>query len=195
MPRESLNLPYLVLTGVVLLTLIAIFLIFRPQLEQFRALQQESAELTQRIVAKQSFLQSIDQKSVALAANAAAEQELKIILPADEEIEDLLRIIDRQSNAAAVRVTSVNNTTAATQSAQTVAQVLGQDPTTPATLTLHSLAIQWQGSYQQARQFISHLENSIRFLDISVLHLTQQEDQPDALNGNLTAQFYSLTPP
>lgn len=195
MPRESLNLPYLVLTGVVLLTLVATFLIFGPQLEQFRALQQESAELTQHLAAKQSFLQSIDQKSAALAANAAAEQELKVILPAAEELEDLLRIISKQAGAAAVLVTSVNNTTAATQSAQTVAQVLGVDPTIPVALTPHSLAIGWQGSYQQARQFIAHLENSIRFLDISTLHLTQPADQPDALDGSLTAQFYSLTPP
>lgn len=195
MPQESLNLPYLTLTGVVLLTIVASFLLYKPQIEQLRTMKASIVELTQKLDEKQKFLQSIDQKSAALAANAAAEQELNIVLPPDESFDDLLRIIDRQAGTAAIRVESINNTSANTQSAQRVAAAIGKDITTPSTLTTHSVDMSIQGSYQQIRQFIGLLENAVRFMDISSLGLRQATDQPDLLDGTISAKFYSLTPP
>lgn len=195
MPYESLNVPYLTVTGVVFLTIVATFAVYKPQYEELRATQKNISDLSARLTEKQRFLQSIDQKSAELAANAAAEQELSVVLPPDESFEDLLRIIDRHAGTAAVRITNVTNTTASTQSAQRVAQAIGKDITTPPALTTHGVTISLEGSYQQIRQFINLMENAIRFMDISAINLTASNEQLDLLQGTLTAQFYSLASP
>ncbi len=193
MPQESLNLPYLVLIGVVSLTIIVSFLVYKDQVQQWQTKKAEIVKVSTQLQERQNFLQSIDQKSAQLRANAGAEQELSVLLPTDESFDDVLRIIDRQGAAAAVFVQKVENTTPSTQSAIRISQALGDTNDIPDTLTVHGVTMNVQGSYQQIRQFMSLMENAVRFMDISGLNLTQVKDRGDIVDGVLTANFYSLS--
>lgn len=195
MPQESLSLPYLVLLGVVALTIIVSFVIYLPQLKQWQSTRVQITTIKTRLAERQQFLQTIDQKSVQLQANAVPEKELSVLLPLDESFANVLRIIDRESAAAAVFVKSVDNTTAATQSARRVAQALGAANDLPEALTAHGVNLTVEGSYQQIRLFISRLENAIRFMDLSSIALSAAADKGGLLTGSLTANFYSLQPP
>lgn len=194
MAQESLNLPYLTLSGVVFLTIIVSFLVYKNQIAERQAARAEIAALSERLVERQAFLTSIDQKTTQLRANTAQEQELSVVLPADESFDDVLRIIDRQAGAAAVQVRRVNNTTANSQTATRVAQALGKETTAPNDLVVHSAGITVVGSYQQVRQFISLMENAARFMDIAGISVTQPANQPEVLEGTISAEFYSLSP-
>lgn len=194
MPQESLNLPYFVLLGAVVITIIVGFTIFKPQIEHMQATKQKNIELAARLTDRQQFLQAIDQKSIQLRANAAAEQELGIILPSDESFDDVLRIVDRQGVAAAVLVKRVDNTTSKVQSSARVAKALGNESDLPDSLTVHGVNISIQGSYQQIRQFVSLMENAVRFMDISTLTLSAPKEGGEIVDAVLTANFYSLSP-
>lgn len=194
MAQESLNLPYLTLSGIVFLAIIVSFLVYKNQIEERQAARAETEILSQRLTDRQAFLASIDQKTVQLRANDAQEQELAVVLPADESFDDMLRIIDRQAGAAAVQVRRVSNTTANSQAAVRVAQATGGDVTLPPDLVVHSATISVSGSYQQIRQFISLMENAARFVDINSLSVTQTANQPDVLETEISAEFYSLSP-
>jgi Tfp pilus assembly protein PilO len=193
MAQESLNLPYLTLSGVVFLAIIVSFLVYKGQIEERQAARTEIVALSARLQEQQAFLTSIDEKGAQLRANAAQEQELSVILPAHESFDDVLRVIDRQAGAAAVQVRRINNTTANSQTNIRVAQALGKETSTPNALVIHSASLTVVGSYQQLRQFISLMENAARFMDIASLSLTQPPNQPDVMEGSISAEFYSLS--
>lgn len=195
MSYESVNLPYIALTGVVCLAIIASFVLYQPQFKSLQAARAEIASLTLRRGERQQFLVSIDQQSAQLRTKSVDEQELSVLLPSSESFGDVLRIIDHQAASAAVFVKGVDNSTASTQIAQRVAQALGNGVDTPKTLAVHSVSVTFQGSYQQVRQFIQLMENAVRFMDITGITLTKAADQADLLDGTLTAHFYSLVSP
>lgn len=193
MPSESLNLPYLTLSGIVFLTIIVSFVVYKPQIEHWRSARSELKNLTEQLTERRLFLATVDQKSAELQANAASEQELSVVLPPDESFDDVLRIIDRQAAAAAVHIKGVDNTTANIQTAIRVAKALGNERDTSDTLTVHGASVQLDGSYQQIRQFFSLLENAVRLMDIPAITLSQSPTHPDILEGTLSVEFYSLS--
>jgi Tfp pilus assembly protein PilO len=194
MAHESLNVPYLVLSGTLFLALIVSFILFKPQFTDWQAARAEATRLAEQVRQRQLFLTSIDQKSAVLRTNAAYDQELSVMLPADEAFDDMLRLLDRQAAAAGVRIINIDNVTANAQAANRVAQALGKGVDTPAALTVHGATIRLQGSYQQIRQFLSSLENAARFTDISTIEVTRAAEQGDLLEGSIATKFYSLTP-
>lgn len=194
MAQESLNLPYLALSGTLLLTLIVSFTVFRPQLQQWQETRAEISKLEEQLRERQSFLITIDQKITELRANAAYDQELSVLLPDKEAFADVLRLIDRQAGASGVQIKNVDNVTITTQTADRVARALGDETGTPDTLTVHGATIRLQGAYQQIRQFLGHLENAARFMDISNISVSQVVGQPELLEGIFTTEFYSLAP-
>jgi Tfp pilus assembly protein PilO len=195
MAQESLSLPYITLTGTVFLAIVVAFLVVLPQIEQWQVRQAAIDSVRAQLEERQLFLASIDQKSAQLRTQAAAEQELQVVLPAEESFDDVLRLIDRQAAAAGILIKSVTNETVSTQTANRVAQALGAETALPDELIVHGAMINWQGSYQQARQFVGLVENAVRFTDITDITLTQVDGQPDLLNGTFAITFYSLSAP
>lgn len=194
MAQESLSLPYITLTGAVVVTIIISFMLFRPQITEWQTTQTEIETTTAKLQERQQFLASIDQKGAQLRTQAAAEQELQVVLPAEEAFADVIRLIDRQAAAAAVQIITVDNKTTSVQTANRVAQALGNEVDVPDSLTVHGASVVLRGSYQQIRQFVGLMENAVRFMDVSDITLAQVGGQPDLLDGTVSLKFYSLSP-
>ncbi len=192
MAQQSLSLPYLVLSGTIVLALVVSLALFRPQIAHWQAAREELTRLQTQAAERQAFLTTIDQKTAELQTHAAAAQELGVLVPSEEAFADVVRILDRHAGTAAVQIKKVDNTTATTQTAQRVAEALGTAEGATSTLTVHSATISVEGSYQQLRQFIGLLENTARFTDVPAIALSPSTSQPDLLSGSITINFYSL---
>ena len=194
MAQQSLSLPYLLLAGTAAVALVLSVVLFRPQFNEWRATRTEAAALEAKVAERQAFLATIDQKTAELRTNAAADQELGVLLPADESFDDVVRLLDRHAATSGVQIKKVDNTTAQTQAANRVAEALGATSPVPTTVTVHGATINLQGSYQQLRQFLGLLENTARFMDVADIALAPVDKQTDLLNGTIVVNFYSLSP-
>src|SRR3989344_9180418 len=109
MAKQSLNLPYLLLSGSIIIAIIGSFVMLRRMLNRWQAAQAQGAALQAAIVEKQQFLLGIDRKKAELQGEALHEKQLSVVLPSDESLEDVARILHKAGEASGVVVTRLNN--------------------------------------------------------------------------------------
>lgn len=193
MARQSLNIPYLALGGIIVIAVVLAVIVFQPQLARIRETSGEADVVAANLAERQEFLRTIDRKAAELARQRAHETELDVVLPADESFDDMLRIIDRTAATAGVTVTQVSNNSSSVQSSFRAAQARGNDTGAPQGIQPLGANISFRGSYQQVRTFIASLEQVVRLVNMSRLSLQASPEQPDVLEAELSIEFYSFS--
>jgi len=190
MAQPSLNFPYLLLAGVLVISILLAFTVLWPQ---YQAIQQSRSDFKasqQELQEQRDFIRSIDRKITELQTQQVHEQELDVILPADESFEDALRIFHQTADRTGITINSLNNRSSAAQSDIRTARARGGTTSIPNNITPLAASMNLTGSYQQFRQFIEILEQSIRLMDVTSLRLQRNTEVADQLNGSLDVNFY-----
>ncbi|MEX1997900.1 MAG: hypothetical protein WEA04_04490 [Candidatus Andersenbacteria bacterium] len=190
MAKQSLNLPYLLLTGIILVAIIAIFAIFQPMLKSLREQQAAVAGVEAAIVEKQQFLLTIDQKKEVLTRQQQHEQQLAVVLPTDDALDDATRIFHRTAETTGVTIIGLANNSEGEKSKVQALRARGELVNVPATIEPLAVNIEARGSYQQLRLFLEQLERSARLMDVVSLRLQRDPTTLDQLGARMDINFY-----
>jgi Tfp pilus assembly protein PilO len=170
MAKLSLNVPYLVLTGVILLAIVMIFAWYRPLWLEVQARRAELSITQQQLAERQAFLLAVDRKKTELAQQAEYERQLDVVLPADASVDDVTRLLHRTSQVAGITITNITNDSANEQSNVVTARESNQELVgIPTNVVPLAFKVQALGSYQQLRTWHEQLEKSPRLIDVTAL--------------------------
>lgn len=194
MSRESLNLPYITLAGVIVIAILFVFLVIQPTITKIGDQRTQVERLNAQIIEKEEFLMTIDRKKTELLAQQANENVLGVVLPADDALDDISRLLNRYALASGVTINSVDHDVkqAAAQTASARARNLASD--VPTDVYPIITAVDVTGSYQQFRSFIESLQKSSRLGDIRSAIINRHGQQPDVINAKVEVRFYKYQP-
>lgn len=189
--NTSINTPYLVLTGVVVIAIVFIFAVIQPQLDAMSKLRHEITDNTNTLATKQAFIQSLGSKVQQLQSQPQAEQQLAVVVPQTDMTQDIVRVVNQYaSQVGLVVITLTNNSTE--RQAQLDASVARGDVTaTPSDVRTLSFQVETSGTYAQLRDFLKNLEKSPRIIDVVHLSIKQGAAQPGQVNAAIDMQAYS----
>lgn len=191
MKSTSLNLPYLALTGVLVVVIAVLFVVYRPLWQSVRGRQTQARETRATLAEKQALLQTIDRKQAQLATEQQHERQLAVVLPTDEATDDVARIIHRTAESAGMAVVRVTNASKGEQSVLKAEVARGKTTTLAAGVVPHAVTIEARGTYQQFRAWLEQLTNSVRLMDVVSLTVRRNEKQVDQIEAELYVRFYS----
>lgn len=187
----SLNTPYLVLTGVVVIAIAFLFIVLQPIMQDINALQTTIAADTASLKTKKDFLETLDIKVKQLDSQADVERQLSVVLPASERSQDVIRIINEYSNQAGLTTISVTNNSSQQAAQANAERSRGDGSSTPDTVLVTTLDLSVRGSYDQLRTFLGLLEKSPRILDVTGLLIKEVAGQPGQVEAAVSIQLYS----
>lgn len=194
MTRSSLSLPYVVLSGVIIVGVVLVFSVFRPELKRISATRASVRATEATTTERRERLQTIDRKISELNTQANREKELSVLLPTDDSFQDMVRIVDRAAAATGVTVQNIKNTSSSVQAQARSARARGKGGPTLTDIVPLGAAVEAQGSYGQVRAFLEQLETSVRLIDARQVRLVRNEDVSDQVTAELALQFYSYQP-
>jgi Tfp pilus assembly protein PilO len=193
MTKTSLNLPYLLLTGTIIVCIATVIAVMYPTYADIKTFQQKTTETNSQVITQRDYLKTIDQKITALNSQQAQEKKLSVILPTNGNVDqDTMRAISQISSATGVTIIHILNESEDLQSAIRANVAHGNSGDLPADVLPFGLNIQASGTYQQIRDFLGQLEKTIRLTDVTSIDLSKNEQQPDQLNANIVLQSYIL---
>lgn len=187
----SLNTPYLVLTGVVVIAIAFLFIVLQPIMQDINALQTTIAADTASLKTKKDFLETLDIKVKQLDSQTDVERQLSVVLPASERSQDVIRIINEYSNQAGLTTISVTNNSSQQAAQANAERSRGDGASTPDTVLVTTLDLSVRGSYDQLRTFLGLLEKSPRILDVTGLLIKEVAGQPGQVEAAVSIQLYS----
>lgn len=190
MADNRLGTPYVLLTGTILIALAAVFAVIKPLVETIQSLRSEISLQEQTAAEREAFLRTLDSKVAALAGQAEHEKQLNVILPGSAETEDVLREIRQAENVSGGVIQKVDNVSAGVQSSLNSRRARGEAGALPEDIVPLGFEIEFTGSYQQLRAFITQLQVAPRLLDITSLDIQRNLEVLDAITATFTAQFY-----
>lgn len=194
MASNSLSTSYLLLTGVILISLVVIFTVIQPLASEIASLRQANAATAVKAAQREAFLRTLDQKISALTRQAQHEQQLNVVLPVSDETEDVVRIIhqaERTSGGIALRL---NNISTGLQSSRNARQARGEEGSLPDKTDPLGFEIDFAGSYQQLRVFLGEIQRAPRLMDVVSLEIRRNTQVPDSVTATLIVQFYRYGP-
>ncbi len=187
----SLNTPYLVLTGVVVIAIAFLFIVLQPIMQDINALQTTIVADTASLKTKKDFLETLDIKVKQLDSQTDVERQLSVVLPASERSQDVIRIINEYSNQAGLTTISVTNNSSQQAAQANAERSRGDGASTPDTVLVTTLDLSVRGSYDQLRTFLGLLEKSPRILDVTGLLIKEVAGQPGQVEAAVSIQLYS----
>lgn len=192
MAQFSLNTPYFVLTGAIIIGIAVMFILYQPMLNTIIALQNDIKMRQAVLKEKEEFLQTIDRKLKDLTAQVQHEQQLEVVLPARESFEDALRIVEIAAATAGGTIIDLGNDSGSAQAELNSQRSRGEAVAIPSSVKPLGIRLTYIGTYQQLRVFLEQLERSPRLIDITAFNVTSSTEAPDQLTGDLSLHFYSL---
>ncbi len=190
MAKQSLNLPYILLCGAILIAIIASFAAVRPAMARLQAAQQLVQQVQVVLVAKQEFLLGIDRKRAELQGEQLHEKQLGVVLPVDESMDDVARLLHKAGEATGVAVTRLNNSGEGERIRMEALRARGEASDVPPNVAPIGVEIQAAGNYQQLRQFVERLEHSPRIIDIITLKISRNATAVELLNLDMRVRLY-----
>ncbi len=187
----SVNAPYLLLTGVVLIAVVFLFAVLQPMMDEANALRNSIAEDTQELKKKQDFLDTLNIKISQLDSQAAVEQQLATVLPEDDRDQDILRVLHEYAVQSGIVQRSVTNNTSRTQAQTNAARSRGEIVDIPQGVQTIAFQVTAEGTYEQMRAFVRLMEKSPRIANIPSIDLDQNPEQPENITANMLVQFYA----
>lgn len=186
---SSLNRLYLLLTITILSAVAVMFVVVQPIVAEIRTIQQRTAEKQATLKEKESFLRSIDRKIALLESQVQHEQRLAVMIPDDQQIQDVLRIFHTAALEAGLVVTDIVNTSENAIAENNARKARGESVAVSSAVIPLSADLSFIGTYQQLRAFLTRLEVSPRLLDIARMELSRKPGS-EAIHGKITAHYY-----
>lgn len=190
MDSNNLTIPYLVLAGVIVVSLGLIVAYLQPAVREIQGLRETITTLRARQVARADFLRTLDAKVAALARESQHEKQLNVVLPAADEHKDVVRLIHQAQLASGGVVQNLSNTSAGIQSSLNASRARGDATPLPENIVPLGLELEFSGSYQQLRIFLDQLVRAPRLLDITSLEIRRNAEALDTIGSTLTINFY-----
>lgn len=190
MARESLNTPYLLLSGVIIIAILVGFTVFRPLFAAARSTQGEVASAGRTLVERQQFLASIEHKKSDLTQQQAEEKQLAVVLPAEDAMDDVARIFHRAANTAGTVLINITNQSDTEKNRSRALAARNQATDLPTQVIPMSIKVQFRGAYTQVRVFLEQLEKSPRLMDVTKVQLRRDGALPDQINADIEVRFY-----
>lgn len=193
MATHSLKLPYLAITGSLIVAFGLVVAVLQPLWGEISALTEEREAQEAVQAQRQAFLQTLDRKKAELRVQAGREQELAVSLPEDQAVDDILRTIARLTDRVGLVVTRTSN-----QSDETVREYRAQvergiATELPAGIVPLGATLTVQGSYAQFRAFLDQLERSPRLIDVASITMKRSDAEADGLTIDLRFTFYAYS--
>jgi Tfp pilus assembly protein PilO len=189
--NTSLNTPYLVLTGVVVIAIAFLFTVLQPLMDSITTAKSDIASHMDSFAEKDAFLKSLDVKMAQLRSQGDVEKQLAAVIPESERSQDVVRILDQYAKESGVTVTSVANNSSQAKAHANASKARGDINLVPEGLQTITFDIRLIGTYPQVRDFISGLQKSPRVIDATHITMSQIAGQPGAVTGSFTIQFYA----
>lgn len=190
MARGSLNTPYLLLSGTIIIGITAIFIFYQPMLAEINETRQSIESKQAELAERERFVRTLDQKISELQAQGQHEQHLNIILPTDDSVEDMIRIINEAGNASGGAIETITNRSDSLQANINSERARGDAVSIPQGITPLGFNVTFSGSYQQLRVFLEQLETAPRLNDVTNLSISRNPEQLDRVGAELLLQFY-----
>jgi Tfp pilus assembly protein PilO len=186
----SLNTPYVILTGVVIVGIVFIFTILQPMVTSISQIRSETASQAALVQERRAFLRTTDRKIADLQLQDEHEQRLATMLPAAERLEDALRIVHQGEQATGLVLENIVNNSRSLQTQVNAKRARGETVTIPAKIIPLSFSIDYRGTYQQWRAFLTELERSPRLMDITSVTVKGSDQQTNQVSGQIAVMFY-----
>lgn len=190
MASNSLTTPYLVVSGVIILALASVVAFIQPQVAQIGRLREDIAATRAQLTTRQEFLRTLDTKVAALARESQHEKQLNVVLPQAEEHADVVRLIHQAAVASDGAIQRLSNISANVQSVLNARRSRREAVALPQNVTPLGFEIEFAGSYQQLRVFLSQLSLAPRLLDITNLEVRRSAQAIDTIGATLIVHFY-----
>jgi len=181
------------LAGAVGIVIIFVFAMLQPMIRTIQATQADIVATKTDLVEKETFLRTLDSKLADLELNKSHENQLDVMLPKADRMEDALRVLHTSAASTGITLAQVSNTSGAAQSEAVASQARGDQGALPKNVAPLGIGLDVTGPYQAFRAFLTQLETTPRLMDITRLELRLNEDQPDQILGSMSLQFYKLS--
>lgn len=195
MPNYSLNAPYLLISGLLVIGVVLVFVQYQPIIQEINGLRNDIHSLQSELVDKQAFLQTIDRKRSELAAYQEHEHRLQVMLPILPQIEDVVRTLHIAAANAGSHLLHFGIQGDTAQQEINAQRSRGEIVNVPDNINTLAATIGLNGSYGQIRSFLTQLNSSARLIDVSRLTINSRDDQSDVLNVEARLQFYQFSQP
>lgn len=189
--NTSINTPYLVLTGIILIAITFVFVTMQPMLTEISTLRHDITENTNTLQQKQDFINSLSAKVQLLQTQPDAEKQLSVVVPQNDETQDVLRVVGQYASATGVVVGGVTNNSQDRQSELDASIARGDITTAPSDMRTLSFQVQTISSYAQLREFMKALEKSPRIIDVAHVSVKKSDQSADQVSASLDMQAYS----
>ncbi|MCE9643360.1 MAG: type 4a pilus biogenesis protein PilO [Candidatus Andersenbacteria bacterium] len=189
--NTSINTPYLVLTGVVLIAIVFVFTVMQPQLDSITTLRHDITDNTNTLKTKQDFIASLSAKVQQLQSQPQAEQQLAVVVPQGDMTQDIVRVVSQYASQVGLVIVGVTNNSVAQQAQLDASIARGDVTSTPSDVRTLSFQVQTSGTYGQLRDFLKALEKSPRIIDVVHLSIKSMKDQTGQITATLDMQSYS----
>lgn len=193
MATQSLNMPYLLVAGAMVLAVVFGFAIISPAVDGIFETQAAIESSIADLAEKEAFLRTLDSKVAELEINREHESRLATVLPEEERMEDALRILHRAAESSGLQIQQINNNSGAVQSQVKAQQSRGESGALPESVVPLSLNVTYTATYQNFRSFLTTIERTPRLMDVSSFLLQQNQEDPTVLNGKMAIDFYFVT--
>lgn len=189
--NTSLNTPYLVLTGVVVIAIAFLFVVLQPLMDSINTTKSDIETHTMSLTEKENFLKSLDIKIAQLRSQGDVERQLAAIIPETERSQDIIRVIDQYAKESGVTVTTVTNSSEQSRAREHADKARGDIDLVPEGLQTSTLQLAVSGTYQQVRTFIDGLQKSPRIIDVTHVTITKSLAQLDAVTASFIIKAYA----
>lgn len=189
--NTSLNTPYLVLTGVVLIAIAFLFTVLQPLMDSVTTTKSMIASNMASYEEKDTFLKSLDVKMAQLRSQGDVEKQLAVVIPESERSQDVVRILDQYAKESGVTIVSITNNAAQAKAHANASKARGDINLVPEGLQTITFDLRLIGTYSQVRSFIAGLQKSPRVIDATHILMSQLAGQPGAVTGSFNIQFYA----
>ncbi len=187
----SLNTPYLVLTGTVVIAIAFLFSVLQPLMDSINTVKSDIATHRASLYEKENFLRVLDLKIVQLRSQGDVEKQLAAVIPEAERSQDILRIIDNYTKESGVLVTTIANNSSQTEARANASRARGDINLVPEGIETLTFQLGVSGTYQQVRTFIGGLQKSPRIVNVARITINKGSDQTDAVTASLTIHLYA----
>ncbi|OGY31463.1 MAG: hypothetical protein A3C02_01865 [Candidatus Andersenbacteria bacterium RIFCSPHIGHO2_02_FULL_45_11] len=189
--NTSLNTPYLVLTGVVVIAIAFLFTVLQPLMDSISTAKSSIESNTSSLAEKEAFLQSLDAKINQLRSQPDIERQLAAVIPETERSQDIIRVVDQYAKESGVTLTAITNNASQTKARANASKARGDLNLVPEGIQIITLQLGVSGNYQQVRAFLAGLEKSPRIVDVARITISKVPEQPEAVTASLVIQLYA----
>ena len=193
--NASLNLPYLVLSLVVVAVVVASVFVYVPLTQGIMNTRAEVGRLDSDIINIGKEISLVDKKMSEFNKLKTYEDQMDIVLPVNDAEAEALRVINTAASTSGVLIQTAGNSTEGLRQRQEAEVRRDIDTGFPDGVTVVSYRLDIQGTYGQIRGFISEIERAPRLAEINSVSLSQDTQNPEQMRAAVVVYLYSYITP